>query len=118
MTQWRSFWTTSVALLVGCTAPGPRTTVISQDTLQTLLAARFPYTGNIGPLFGLQAQAAQLAERVLDDTTLHQISAKDVAVVNGWGFEPGSIDVTAAGLRSTLNPPKSPSDFYYQKNSC
>jgi hypothetical protein len=172
-----------VVLLVGCAAPGPRTTVVSQDRLQTLLAARFPYAGKIGPLFELQAQAPQLrllpaqnrlgteiqvqvterlthavfsgvldvdygvqfepsdntirmadvhvntlhfsgvseryqaiaqglapqlAERLLDGVKLHQISAKDMAMVNGWGYEPGGIEVTAAGLRITLNPKKSP----------
>lgn len=172
-----------VAALAGCAAPGPRSTVISQDKLQTLLAAHFPYTGKIGPLFELQAQAPQLrllpaqnrlgtaiqvqvterltyavfngvldvdygvqfepsdhtlrmanvhvntlsfsgvperyqavvlglapqlAERLLDGVKLHQVSAKDMAVVNGWGYEPGSIDVTDAGLRITLNPKKSP----------
>ncbi|WP_295957578.1 DUF1439 domain-containing protein [Rhodoferax sp.] len=172
-----------VAAMAGCAAPGPRTTTISQEKLQSLLAARFPYTGKIGPLFELQAQtpqlrllpaqnrlgtaiqvqvterlthavftgvldmdygvqfepsdqtlrmadvhvntlsftgvperyqavvqglAPQLAERLLDGIQLHQISAKDMAVVNGWGYEPGSIDVTAAGLRITLNPKKSP----------
>ncbi|BDT68524.1 hypothetical protein os1_27070 [Comamonadaceae bacterium OS-1] len=172
-----------VAALAGCAAPGPRTTVISQDKLQSLLAARFPYTGKIGPLFELQAQAPQvrllpaqnrlgtaiqvqvterltravfngvldvdyavqfepsdstirmadvhvntlgftgvperyqavvqglapqLAERVLDGVKLHQVSAKDMAVVNGWGYEPGTIEVTAAGLRITLNPKKAP----------
>jgi hypothetical protein len=172
-----------VAVLAGCTALGPRTTVVSQDKLQALLAARFPYTGKIGPLFELQAQAPQLrllpaqnrlgttiqvqiterlthavfsgvldvdygvqfepsdqtlrmadvhvntvgftgvperyqaivqglapqlAERLLDGLKLHQISAKDMAVVNGWGYQPGGIDVTAAGLRITLDPKKSP----------
>jgi hypothetical protein len=171
------------ASLVGCAAPGPRTTTVSQEKLQTLLAARFPYTGKIGPLFELQAQAPQLrllpaqnrlgtemqvqiterlsravfqgvldvdyrvqfeprdqtlrmadvhvnrvhftgvperyqavvqslapqlAERLLDGIPLHQVSAKDMAVVNGWGFEPGSIDVTDTGLRITLNPKNSP----------
>ncbi|MBC7598916.1 MAG: hypothetical protein H7238_07830 [Polaromonas sp.] len=182
MTRWLLLWV-SVALLGGCAAPGPRTTIVSQDKLQTLLAARFPYTGKIGPLFELQAQAPQLrllpvqnrlgtaiqvqiterlthmvfnglldvdygvqfepgdqtlrmvdvhvntfsltgvperyqavvqglapqlAERLMDGLKLHQISAKDMAVVNGWGYEPGGIDVTAAGLRITLNPKKSP----------
>lgn len=172
-----------VALLAGCAAPGSRTTVISQEKLQSLLAARFPYTGKIGPLFELQAQAPQLrllpaqnrlgtaiqvqvterltravfsgvldvdyrvqfepidqtlrmadvhvntvnfsgvperyqaimqglapqlAERVLEGVRLHQVSAKDMAVVNGWGYAPGSIDVTDSGLRITLNPKKSP----------
>ena len=175
-------WLLATAL-VGCAAPGPRTTVVSQEKLQSLLAARFPYTGKIGPLFELQAQAPQLrllpaqnrlgtaiqvqvterltravfngvldvdygvqfepsdqtlrmadvhvntlsftgvperyqavvqslapqlAERVLDGARLHQVSAKDMAVVNGWGYEPGSIEVTPAGLRITLNPKKSP----------
>nr|WP_315190660.1 DUF1439 domain-containing protein [uncultured Albidiferax sp.] len=171
------------ATLAGCAAPGPRTTVVSQEKLQSLLAARFPYTGRVGPLFELQAQAPQLrllpaqnrlgtaiqvqvterltrtvftgvldmdyalqfepsdqtlrmadvhvnslsftgvperyqavvqglgpmlAERVLDGVRLHQVSARDMAVVDGWGYEPGSIEVTAAGLRITLNPKKSP----------
>ena len=182
MTRWIFFWT-SMALLAGCAVPGPRTTTIGQDKLQTLLAARFPYNGKIGPLFKLQAQAPQLrllpaqnrlgteiqvqvterlthavfngvlnvdygvrfepsdqtlrmvnvhinafslsgvperfqaavqgmapqlAERLMDGTKLHQISAKDMAVVDGWGYAPGNIDVTAAGLRITLNPKKSP----------
>ncbi|WP_367846961.1 DUF1439 domain-containing protein [Rhodoferax sp. WC2427] len=173
----------AVVAVAGCAAPGPRTTVISQDKLQSLLAARFPYSGRLGPLFELQAQAPQvrllptqnrlgtaiqvqvterlthavfngvldvdyavqfepsdqtlrmadvhvntlnftgvperyqavvqglapqLAERVLDGVKLHQVSAKDMAVVNGWGYEPGSIEVTPAGLRITLNPKKLP----------
>ncbi len=172
-----------VALLTACAAPGPRTTTVSQEKLQSLLAARFPYTGKIGPLFELQAQAPQLrllpaqnrlgtemqvqvterlsravfqgvldvdyrvqfeprdqtlrmadvhvnrfhfagvperyqaivqglapqlAERLLDGIALHQVSAKDMAVVKGWGYAPGGIDVTAEGLRLTLNPHKSP----------
>nr|WP_315243421.1 DUF1439 domain-containing protein [uncultured Albidiferax sp.] len=172
-----------VATLAGCAAPGPRTTVVSQEKLQSLLATRFPYAGKVGPLFELQAQApqlrllpaqnrlgttlqvqvterltravftgvldvdygvqfepsdqtlrmadvhvntlsftgvperyqaveqglaSQLAERLLDGVRLHQVSAKDMAVVNGWGYEPGSIEVTAAGVRITLNPKKLP----------
>lgn len=172
-----------LAAIAGCAAPGPRTTTISQEKLQSLLAARFPYTGRVGPLFELQAQTPQLrllpaqnrlgtaiqvqvterlartvftgvldmdygvqfepsdqtlrmadvrvnslsftgvperyqtvvqglgpilAERVLDGIKLHQVSAKDLAVVDGWGYAPGSIEVTAAGLRITLNPKKSP----------
>lgn len=172
-----------VAVLTGCAVPGPRTSTVSLEKLQTLLASRFPYTGKIGPLFELQAQAPQLrllpaqnrlgmaiqvqvtdrltravfqgvldvdygvqyqpgdqtlrmadvhvntlgftgvperyqavvqglapqlAERVLDGIALHQISAKDMAVMSGWGYEPGSIDVTPAGLRITLTPPKLP----------
>ena len=171
------------ALMVACAAPGPRTTIVSQEKLQSLLAARFPYTGKIGPLFELQAQAPQLrllpaqnrlgteiqvqvterlsravfqgvldvdyrvqfeprdqtlrmadvhvnrfyftgvperyqavvqglapqlAERLLDGIPLHQISAKDMAVVNGWGYVPGGIDVTTEGLRFTLHPTQSP----------
>ena len=180
---WSWMLVAATVAITGCAAPGPRSTVISQDKLQTLLAARFPYTGKIGPLLELQAQAPQLrllpaqnrlgtaiqvqvterlthvvfngvldvdygvqfepsdqtlrmadvhvntlsfsgvperyqavvqglapqlAERLLDGITLHQVSAKDMAVVNGWGYEPGSIEVTEAGLRITLNPKKSP----------
>lgn len=180
--RWLCLWT-SVVLLAGCAAPGPRTTNVSQDKLQTLLAARFPYSGKLGQLFELQAQAPQLrllpvqnrlgtaiqvqiterlthtvfnglldvdygvqfepgdqtlrmvdvhvntfsltgvperyqaaveglapqlAERLMEGFKLHQISAKEMAVVNGWGFEPGGIDVTATGLRITLNPKKLP----------
>jgi hypothetical protein len=172
-----------VAALAGCAAPGPRTTTVSHAKLQSLLAARFPYTSRVGPLFELQAQAPQLrllptqnrlgtaiqvqvterltrtvftgvldmdysvqfepgdqtlrmadvhvnslsftgvperyqavvqglgpllAERVLDGVKLHQISAKDMALVDGWGYTPGSIDVTDAGLRITLQPKKLP----------
>lgn len=181
MTRWLCFWT-SVVLLTGCAASAPRTTTVSLDKLQTLLAARFPYTGQVGPLFELQALAPQLrllpaqnrlgtaiqvqvterlthavysgvldvdygvqfepsdqtirmanvhvntlsltgvperyqaivqglapqlAERLMGGIKLHQIAAKDMAVVNGWGYEPGSIDVTSNGLRITLNPIKS-----------
>ncbi|WP_394789393.1 DUF1439 domain-containing protein [Rhodoferax sp.] len=172
-----------LALLTACVAPGPRSTTISQEKLQTLLSARFPYTGKVGPLFELQAQAPQvrllpeqnrigtsiqiqvserlsrntfngvldvdygvrfepsdqsirmadvhvntlsftgvperyqgvvqglapqLAERLLDGVSLHQIRAKDMETISGWGYEPGAIDVTPEGLRITLNPKKQP----------
>jgi hypothetical protein len=182
--RWRwALVTLLAALLAACAVPGPRTTVVSQEKLQTLLAARFPYTGKIGPLFEIQAQAPQLrllpaqnrlgteiqvrvterlthavftgvldvdyrvqfeprdqtlrmaevhvnsllftgvperyqgvvqglapqlAERLLDGLMLHQIPAKDMAVVNGWGYVPGGIDVTVEGLRLTLSPKKTP----------
>ena len=172
-----------LVLLAGCVAPGPRITIISQDRLQAMLAARFPYTGKVGPLFELQAQAPQvrllpeqnriatsiqiqiserlsrttfngvldvdygvqfepsdhsirmadvhvnsleftgvperyqamvqglapqLAEHLLDGVRLHQIRAKDMEAIKGWGYEPGSIDVTPEGLRITLQPKQQP----------
>ncbi len=59
---WRALWPALLlaTLLAGCATPGPRTTVVSLDKLQTLVASRFPYTGKIGPLFELQARAPQL----------------------------------------------------------
>lgn len=50
----------TAVLLVACAVPGPRSTTIPQDKLQALLAARFPYTGKLGPLFELKAQAPAL----------------------------------------------------------
>ncbi|WP_092757918.1 DUF1439 domain-containing protein [Rhodoferax sp. OV413] len=172
-----------VLALAGCVAPGPRTTTISQEKLQTLLATRFPYTGKLGALFELQAQAPQvrlmpeqnrigtsiqvqvsdrlgrasfnglldvdygvrfepsdqsirmadvhvnsftfsgvperyqaivqdyaqqLAGRMLSDVSLHQIRAKDMETIKGWGYEPGAIDVTPEGLRITLQPRQQP----------
>ncbi len=166
-------------LLAGCAATGPRSTTIPQDKLQALLAARFPYTGKLGPLFELKAQAPvlrllpdtnrmgttiqlqvserlgratfdgvldldyglrfepsdnsirmadvhvnslqfaavperyqslvqglapQLAERLLDGLSLHQLRAKDMETVNGLGYVPGPIAVTPEGLRITLLP--------------
>ena len=47
-----------------------------------------------------------LAERLLNDFSLHQISAKDLSVVNGWGYAPGGFQVTPQGLSISLTPRK------------
>lgn len=174
-------WTLLLGLcvLAGCAGTGPRTTTISTEKIQSLLAQRFPYTGRIGPLFEIQAQtpqvrmlpernrvgtvlqmqvterlgrnvyngtldvdyglryepsdqsirlvdlhvnsldftgvperyqslvqglAPQLAERLLDDASLYQVSAKNMAAVDAMGYVPGSLEVTQQGLRITLQP--------------
>ena len=49
-----------------------------------------------------------LAERLLNDFSLHQISAKDLQVVQGWGYTPDSFKITPEGLSISLLPKKSP----------
>lgn len=168
-----------LCVLAACAGTGPRSSTISTEKIQSLLAQRFPYTGRLGPLFELQAQAPQvrmlpernrigtvlqlqvserlgrnvyngtldvdyglryepsdqtirlvdlhvnsldfagvperyeslvqglgpqLAERLLDDASLYQISAKNMATVDAAGYVPGSLEVTAQGLRITLLP--------------
>jgi hypothetical protein len=48
------------------------------------------------------------AERLLNDLTLHQISAKDLAVVQGWGYAPDAFKISPEGLSITLAPRKEP----------
>jgi hypothetical protein len=172
-----------VSLLAACAGTGPRSTTISTEKIESLLAQRFPYTGRIGPLFEIQAQtpqvrmlpernrvgtvlqiqvferlgrnvfngtldvdyglrfepsdqtirlvdlhvnsldfggvperyqslvqglAPQLAERLLDGARLYQVSAQNMARVDGMGYVPGSLEVTAQGLRITLLPKPAP----------
>jgi hypothetical protein len=168
--------------LAACAGTGPRSTTISTEKIQSLLAQRFPYTGRIGPLFDIQAQSPQvrmlpernrvgtvlqiqvserlgrkvyngtldvdfglrywpndqtfrlvdlhvnsldfadvperyqslvqvaplLAERLLDGVSLYQVSAQNMATVDGMGYVPGSLEVTAQGLRITLLPKPAP----------
>jgi hypothetical protein len=47
-----------------------------------------------------------LAQQLLNDFSLHQISEKDLRVVNGWGYAPGSFQVTPQGLSISLTPKK------------
>ncbi len=49
-----------------------------------------------------------LAERLLNDFSLHQISAKDLAVVQGWGYAPDAFKITPEGLSISLLPKKVP----------
>ena len=49
-------------------------------------------------------QAPRLAERLFDNRVLHQLSEKDLSLVNGLGLEPGEIIVTPEGLKVTLVP--------------
>ena len=49
-----------------------------------------------------------LAERLLNDFSLHQISAKDLNATNGWGYAPGGFQVTPQGLSISLTPQKAP----------
>lgn len=58
-----------------------------------------PFVNGLGPL---------LAERLLNDFTLHQISATDMAAADGWGYAPGSFEVTPQGLSISLVPKKMP----------
>ena len=48
-----------------------------------------------------------LAQQLLNDFSLHQISSKDLSVVNGWGYAPGGFQVTPQGLSISLTPKKS-----------
>ena len=52
--------------------------------------------------------APRLAERLLNDFSLHQINAKDLGVVNGWAYAPGGFQVTPQGLTISLTPRKAP----------
>lgn len=49
-----------------------------------------------------------LAERLLNDFSLHQISPKDLQGVQGWGYTPDSFKITPEGLSISLLPKKSP----------
>ncbi len=49
-----------------------------------------------------------LAERLLNDFSLHQIGAKDLAVVQGWGYSPDAFKITPEGLSISLMPKKAP----------
>jgi hypothetical protein len=59
-----------------------------------------------GPL--VNGLAPFLAERLLNDFSLHQISAKDLDVVNGWGYAPGGFQITPQGLVVSLTPRRLP----------
>jgi hypothetical protein len=58
-----------------------------------------PWLNSLGPF---------LAERLLNDLSLHQISAKDLSPVAGWAYVPGEFKVTAEGLAISLLPRKTP----------
>jgi hypothetical protein len=58
-----------------------------------------PFVNSMGPLF---------AERLLNDFTLHKISAADMATADGWGYAPGGFQVTQQGLSISLVPKKVP----------
>lgn len=57
-----------------------------------------PYRG------ALARYAPRLAERLFDEYVLHRFTDLDLSLVNGLGFEPGEIKVTASGLDVTLQP--------------
>jgi hypothetical protein len=46
----------------------------------------------------LEAYGPTLAEQALQDVVLHQLQAKDLALTDGMGLEPGTITVTPKGL--------------------
>lgn len=47
----------------------------------------------------LNAYSPVLAEQVLQEVTLHQLQAQDMALFDGLGLQPGPITVTAKGLQ-------------------
>lgn len=51
-----------------------------------------------GPAGLLNTYGPTLAEQTLHEVVLHQLRAKDLAVPNGLGLQPGSITVTPQGL--------------------
>ncbi len=56
----------------------------------------------------VNALAPFFAERLLNDLSLHQISASDLAVVQGWGYAPDAFKITPEGLSISLAPRKAP----------
>ncbi|QIL83081.1 DUF1439 domain-containing protein [Diaphorobacter sp. HDW4A] len=50
----------------------------------------------------LQQYGSTLAQRSLQEVVLHQLTDKDLAMVNGLGLEPGKFTVTPKGLLVTL----------------
>ena len=50
----------------------------------------------------LQQYGSTLAQRSLQEVVLHQLTDKDLALVNGLGLEPGQFTVTPKGLLVTL----------------
>ncbi len=54
-----------------------------------------PYVNSLAPL---------LAEKLLKDLSLHKLSPADMATVEGWGYAPGSFQVTEQGLSISLVP--------------
>ncbi|MBF5004824.1 DUF1439 domain-containing protein [Diaphorobacter sp. NR2-3-3-1] len=50
----------------------------------------------------LQQYGSTLAQRSLQEVVLHQLTDKDLALVNGLGLEPGKFTVTPKGLVVTL----------------
>jgi hypothetical protein len=56
----------------------------------------------------LNSLAPYLAERLLNDVTLHRFSDSELLGVAGWRFVPGTFTVTTEGLNITLTPQKLP----------
>ena len=57
---------------------------------------------NAQPEQMLQQYGATIAQRSLQEVVLHQLTAKDLALLNGLGLEPGKFTVTPKGLVVTL----------------
>jgi hypothetical protein len=45
-----------------------------------------------------------LAQKLLADQVLYQVSAKDMEAAKGWGYKPGAFIISQAGLAITLDP--------------
>ncbi|WP_305806990.1 hypothetical protein [Stenotrophomonas sp. YIM B06876] len=56
----------------------------------------------------LQTYAPALAEKTLDEVTLHQLRDKDLALAQGAGLQPGQLTVTDRGLVMELVPVPKP----------
>ena len=77
--------------------------------LADVKVSRLHFTGvpdRFAPL--LNSLAPFLAERLLNDFSLHQINPQDLRPVAGWAYLPGEFKVTAEGLAVTLLPQKTP----------
>lgn len=52
----------------------------------------------------LQFLASQVAQRALEDMAVYQIRPEQLERLNGAGFKPGAVTVTARGVEVTLAP--------------
>lgn len=49
-----------------------------------------------------------LAEELLKDFVIHRLKPEDLQAVQGWGYQPGALQVVPGGLRLYLDPVQRP----------
>lgn len=47
-----------------------------------------------------------MAENLLRDFVIHRVKAEDLQLAQGWGYQPGALQVVPGGLQLQLNPVK------------